>query len=176
MQTLTTFSYTLHDGYFFRLGVSLTVPCCFTWGVSLSLTHPVLVYAGSTSCTPPCWFIWGVSLTCPMLVYVWSFSYMPSAGLCVEFLLHTPCWLLSLGSFSHIRVIRSMLASLCSEFLLYKTKRKNVKVNKNVHNQVMLLLFKAEADIQCRLHKVASCLPADSAEINTNMKWVPVKQ
>ena len=24
--------------------------------------------------------------------------------------------------------------------------------------------------------KVASCLPADSAEINTNMKWVPVKQ
>ena len=38
-----------------------------------------------------------------------------------------------------------------------------------------MLLFKAEADIQCRLHKVASCLPADSAEINTNMKWVPVK-
>ena len=40
----------------------------------------------------------------------------------------------------------------------------------------MLLLFKAEVDIQYRLHKVASCipLPADSAEINTNMKWVPV--
>ena len=38
------------------------------------------------------------------------------------------------------------------------------------------MLFKAEVDIQCRLHKVASCLPADSAEINTNMKWVPVKQ
>ena len=37
-------------------------------------------------------------------------------------------------------------------------------------------LFKAEADIQHRLHKAASCLPADSAEINTNMKWVPVKQ
>ena len=31
-----------------------------------------------------------------------------------------------------------------------------------------MLLFKAEADIQYRLHKVASCLPADSAEINTN--------
>ena len=39
-----------------------------------------------------------------------------------------------------------------------------------------MLLFKAEVDIQYRLHKVALCLPADSAEINTNMKWVPVKQ
>ena len=39
-----------------------------------------------------------------------------------------------------------------------------------------MLLFKAEVDIQYRLHKVASCLPADSAEINTNMKWVPVEQ
>ena len=39
-----------------------------------------------------------------------------------------------------------------------------------------MLLFKAEVDIQCRLRKVASSLPADSAEINTNMKWVPVKQ
>ena len=38
------------------------------------------------------------------------------------------------------------------------------------------MLFKAEADIQYRLHKVASCLPADSVEINTNMTWVPVKQ
>ena len=37
-----------------------------------------------------------------------------------------------------------------------------------------MLLLKAEADIQYRLHTVASCLPADSAEINTNMKWVPV--
>ena len=45
-------------------------------------------------------------------------------------------------------------------------------MNKNVHNQVMLL-FKAEADIQYRLYKVASRLPADTAEINTNMKWVP---
>ena len=40
-----------------------------------------------------------------------------------------------------------------------------------------MLLFKAEADIQYRLHKVASCLPADSTEMNTNMKlWAPVKQ
>ena len=83
-----------------------------------------------------------------------------------------------MGSFSNtphagffllgVSLIRSMLASLCSEFLLYKTKRKNVKVNKNVHNGVMLL-FKAGADIQCRLHKVASRLPPDNAEINTNM-------
>ena len=39
-----------------------------------------------------------------------------------------------------------------------------------------MLLFKAEVDIQYRLHKLASCLPTGSAEINTNMKWVPIKQ
>ena len=81
---------------------------------------------------PLCWFIiiWGVSFTCPVLVYMGSFSYMPSAGLHVEFLLYTPCWLLFLG----VSLVRSMLASLCREFFLFKTKRKNVKVNKNVHN------------------------------------------
>ena len=115
---VATFSYTLHDGYFFLQGAFLTVPCCFTWGVSLSLTHPVLVYAESTSCAPQCWFIWGVTLTCPVLVYVWSFSYTLHAGF---FLLG-------------VSLIRSMLASLYWEFLLYKTKRKNIKVNKNVHN------------------------------------------
>ena len=111
----------------------------------------------------PCWFIWG-------------FSYMPSAGLYWEFLLHAQCWFRCGVS---LTVTHPMPASLCSKFLLYKTKRKNVKlkVNKNVHNWEMLLFnFKAEVDIQCRLHKVASRLPADSAEINTNMKWVPVKQ
>ena len=36
------------------------------------------------------------------------------------------------------------------------------------------MLFKVEAEIQYRLYKVASCLPADCAEINTNMKWVSV--
>ena len=77
-----------------------------------------------------CWFMWGAPLHAPVLVYLGSFSYMPSAGLPVEFLLHTPCWLLFLG----VSLIRSMLASLCPEFLLYKRKRKNVKVNKNVHN------------------------------------------
>ena len=119
-----------------------------------------------------CWFMHGAPLACRsglhgvFLLHAqclkWSFSYTPHAGF---FLLRVSL------------IIRSMLASLCREFLLYKTKRKNVKlkVNKNVHNWV-ILLFKAEADIQCRLHKVASCLPADSAEINTNMKWVPVKQ
>ena len=77
-----------------------------------------------------------------------SFSYMPSAGLRVVSLTHP--------MLAGISLTRSMLASLCREFLLYKTKRKNVKlkVNKNVHNRVMLLLFKAEVDIQYRLHKV----------------------
>ena len=74
------FSYTLHDGSFFLWGV--------TWGVPLRLTHPVLVYAWSTSCGPLCWVTWGVSLTCPVLVYMWSFSYTPHAGffLLLEFL------------------------------------------------------------------------------------------
>ena len=68
-----------------------------------------------------CWFIiiWAVSLglTCPVLVYLWSFSYTPHAGFFL--------WGVSL--------IRSVLASLCREILLYKTKR-SVKVNKNVHS------------------------------------------
>ena len=68
-----------------------------------------------------CWFVLGAPLARPVLVYVWSFSYTPHAGF---FLLGVSL------------IIRYMLASLCREFLLYKTKRKNVKlkVNKNVHN------------------------------------------
>ena len=58
----------------------------------------------------------------PVLVYMGSFSYMPSAGLRVEFLLHTLCWLLFLG----VSLIRSMLASLCREFLLYRTKKEKM--------------------------------------------------
>ena len=77
------------------------------------------------------WFMRGAPLACPRAGLYGSFSYMPSAGLLVEFLLHTPCWLLSLGSFS-----RKVYAGFFtySKFLFYKTKRKNVKVNKNVHN------------------------------------------
>ena len=116
--------------------------CWFMRGAPLACSHAGLY--GEFLLHAQCWFIWGVSLTCPVLGYVWSFSYTPHAG----FFLFG------------VSLIRSLLASLCSEFLLYKTKWKNVKVNKNVHNWVMLL-FKAEADIQCRLHKVASCLPAD---------------
>ena len=33
---------------------------------------------------------WGVSLTCNLLFYVGSFSYMPLAVSCGEFLLHAP--------------------------------------------------------------------------------------
>ena len=39
-----------------------------------------------------------------------------------------------------------------------------------------MLFFKAEADIQYSFHEVVSCLPADSAEININMTWVPLKR
>ena len=107
-------------------------PMLLYMGSLSCLTHPVLVYAGSTSCMPPCWFIiiWGVSLTCPLLVYMGSFSYMPSAGLLWSFSYTPHAGFFLLG----ISLIKSMLASLCREFLLYKTKRKNVKVNKNVHN------------------------------------------
>ena len=38
----------------------------------------------------PCCFMWGVSLTLPLLFYVGSFSYTPLSVLCGEFLLHTP--------------------------------------------------------------------------------------
>jgi len=79
------------------------------------ITHPVL---GAPLACPhaglygdfllhaQCWFIWGLSLTCPVLVYMWSFSYTHHAGFFL--------WGVSL--------IWSMLASLCREFLLYKTK------------------------------------------------------
>ena len=110
--TLSYSSYTLHVPWWLILSVgsfsyTVTVLSCFTWGVSLSLTHPVLVYAGSTSCMLPCWFIWGVSLAWPVLVYMGSFSYTPHAGF---FLLG-------------VSLIRSMLASLCREFLLYPPKK-----------------------------------------------------
>ena len=75
-----------------------------------------------------CWFMQGAPLGCP------------HAGLYGEFLLHAQCWFTCGVSYTPhagffllgVSLIRSMLASLCSEFLLYKTK--NVKVNKNVHN------------------------------------------
>ena len=87
----------------------------------------------------PCWFIWG-------------FSYMPSAGLYGEFLLHAQCWFRCGVS---LTVTHPMPASLCSKFLLCKTK--NVKVNKKVHNCVMLL-FRPERQTSnagsTRLHHV----------------------
>ena len=101
---------------------------------------------------------------------------MPSAGLYGEFLLHAQCWFTCgvyfthpilasfLGSFSH-NVYAGFFMLGISSFQKKKSKKK-VKVNKNVHNWV-ILLFKAEVDIQYRLHKVASCFPADSAEIQT---------
>ena len=59
----------------------------------ISLTHPVLVYVGSTTCVPcvglygefllhaQCWFTCGVSLTDPMLAsFLGSFSHKVYAG------------------------------------------------------------------------------------------------
>ncbi len=97
----------LHAQCWFTCGVSLTSPCSFTWGVSLSLTHPVLVYVGSTSCTHLCWFIWGVSLTHPMLA---SF----------------------LGSFSHKVCAGFFMWGISS--LQKKKKKYNIKSKQNVHN------------------------------------------
>ena len=152
----------------------------FVFSVGSFSYSPMLLYMGSFSWSyTPCAGLCGKHLLhAPVLVYMGSFSDMPSAGLYGEFLLYAQCWFtcgvslthLSLGSFSP-KIYAGFFISLCREFLLYKRKRKNVNVNKNVHNWVMLL-FKAEADIQYRLHKAA----ADNAEINTNMKWVPVKQ
>ena len=116
----------LHTLCWFMRGAPLAHPCA-----GLYLYGEFLLHAQS-------WFIWGVSLTCPVLVYVWSFSYTPHAGF---FLLG-------------VSLTQSMLASLCREFppYIFFFFFFNVKVNKNVHNWVMLL-FKAEADIQYRIHK-----------------------
>ena len=59
------------------------------------------------------------------LYYMGSFSwaYVSSAGLRVEFLLHTPCWLVFLG----VSLIRPMPASLCREFLVSSFQNKKTK-------------------------------------------------
>ena len=48
------------------------------------------------------------------------------------------------------------------------TTSKKTKVNKNLHNWVMLL-FKAKGDVTYRLQKVAAWLPAESAGKDTNL-------
>ena len=65
-------------------------PCCFMWGVCL--TCPYCFNMWGVSLTRPCCFMLGVSLTRPVLFYVGSFSYMPLAVLCAEFLLHALCY------------------------------------------------------------------------------------
>ena len=60
-----------------------------------------------------------------MLVYMGTFSYMPSAGFtCAVSLTHPMLASLSLWGVS---LILSMLASLCREFLVYKRKKKKCK-------------------------------------------------
>ena len=169
------------------------------WGVSLNLTHLILVYGGLLVLHPCagscgecllhtlswfmeecllvlhnlCWFMSGVSLTHPELGYGGSFSYL-TMPVYVGIFLHASCWLLSLQSFSK-SLTQSMSASLCGELLLYKTgkKKKKSKRNKNIRNW-KLLPFKAVGDIMHTIHKVTTWLPAENAEINTNMKWVSV--
>ena len=82
-----------------------------------------------------CWFMQGAPLACPHARLYGEFLLTPCAGLHVEFLLHAQCCFRCgvslthpmLASFSWEFLIRSMLASLCSKFLLYKTK--SVKMN-----------------------------------------------
>ena len=95
-----SYSYTLHDGRFFLQGVSLTVPWCFTWGVSLGLHTLYWFMCGAPLACPSAglygvfllhaqsWFTCGLSLTHPMLA---SFSW--------EFLSSGLCWLLYVGNF-----------------------------------------------------------------------------
>ena len=61
------------------------------------LIHTLCWFMQGTPLAHPRAGLYGVSLTCPVLVYVWSFSYTPHAGF---FLLG-------------VSLIRSMLASLC---------------------------------------------------------------
>ena len=91
-----TFSCTLHDGYFFLFNFNAALHSKFLLVLhTLCREHllraPMLVYMGTF------FYI----NTCPVLVYTGTLSYMPSASLHVKFFLHTPYWLLSLGSFSH---------------------------------------------------------------------------
>ena len=95
-------------------------------GEFLSLTHPVLGYAGSTSCMAMAMLVYmgsvSYKLHAPVLVYkhgefllhaqcwfIWEFLLHAQCCLGVEFLLHIPCWLLSLGSFSHSKVYAGFL-------------------------------------------------------------------
>ena len=80
----------LHGEFFLQSHTALH------WGVYLSLTH----------CAGLC------REHLLLLVYMGSFSYMPSAGLRVEFLLHAHCWFTCGVSLTH-----HMLASFSWEFL-----------------------------------------------------------
>ena len=59
---------------------------------------------------------------------------MPSAGLYGEFLLHAQCWFIWGDSLTHPMLVSFLGSSSHKVLLLFKTKRINVKVNKNVHN------------------------------------------
>ena len=103
-----------HVGSFYLMWEFLTCPMVFYVGSFSYMTHAVLC-ADFLLQTAWC-FMWGVSLTRPVLFYVWisltrpmlfhvgsflctlvlffvgSFSYTSLAVLCVEILLHGPCY------------------------------------------------------------------------------------
>ena len=94
----------------------------FMW--KYCLTHPILFCCLSYT---PSAILYGEFLTCPMLFYVGSFSYMPHAVLCGDFLLQTAwcfIWGVSLtcpmlfpvGTFYY-----RPHAVLCAEFLFHAT-------------------------------------------------------
>ena len=122
------------------------------WGVSLNLTHLILVYGGLSVLHPCagscgecllhtlswfmeecllvlhnlCWFMSGVYLTHPELGYGGSFSYL-TMPVYVGIFLHASCWLLSLQSFSK-SLTQSMSLLYVGNFFFTKQERKKRKV------------------------------------------------
>ena len=91
-----SFSYTSSAGF-------------FVWGVSL--THPVLASLCFSYMYCASFFMWRVSLTHPMMAALCGafllhfhaiFFMMVVSFTHGEFLLHVPCWLYNVGSFSYI--------------------------------------------------------------------------
>ena len=111
-----SFSYISHAGRF-MWGISLTFPCWLLYVGSFSYTS----YAGEFLLHVPCWLynvgsfsytshagflMWVVSLTCSLeadgcFMLGFSITHPVLGALCVEFLLHVPCWLYNVGSFSY---------------------------------------------------------------------------
>ena len=105
--------------------------CYALWG--LSVTLPALFYVGSFSYAMLC-YVGNISYI-PHVLYVVSLSYRLLAMLCVDFLLHAPCYFV--GEVSHTRPVLYYVGSfyytpnsvLCGEFLLHAPFKKRKKRN-----------------------------------------------